>query len=114
MFHKARASSAGDSVLATRPNFKKHDPALDEVCRIDGTVQGSMDYPAYELTIGENGRVKADVRARIIIVEGAVEGDIHGDEAVYLRRTAHVFGNIKSPRVAIEDGAAFNGRIKSL
>ena len=113
MFHKPRATSVGDSVLGTRSYFEEPDADLDETFRIDGTVQGSMDYPSHTLTIGESGRVKADVHARIIIVEGTVEGDIYGDEAVCLRQTARVFGNIKSPRVSIDDGAIYEGSIET-
>ncbi len=113
MFHKPRATSVGDSVLGTRPYFEEADPATEEVFRIDGTVQGSMDYPSHTLKIGKSGQVKAGVRAKIIIVEGIVEGDIHGDEAVFLRRTARVFGNIKSPRVSIDDGAIYEGSIET-
>lgn len=101
-------------MLATRPNLDKHEPVADDGCRIDGTVGGDLDYPADELTIGENGQVTADVRARKVTVEGTVEGDIYASEAVYLLRTAHVVGNIESPRFSIEDGATFNGRLKKV
>ena len=114
MFHRAQATSVGDCVYATRPKFKKREPASDESCHFDGTVEGTLNYPKFKLTIGENGRVTSDVRARIVIVEGTVEGDIYGSEAVYLCRRAHVFGNIESPRFSIEDGAVFNGRIKQI
>jgi cytoskeletal protein CcmA (bactofilin family) len=114
VFQRARATSVGDCVFATRPKFQKREPAPDEVCRIDGTVGGSLDYPTYELTIGATGRVTADVRARIVIVEGAVEGDIYANEAVVLLGTANVLGDIASPRVSIEEGATFNGHLKSL
>jgi cytoskeletal protein CcmA (bactofilin family) len=113
VFQKPRATSVGDCVLGTRPKFKKPDSAQAEGFRIDGTVQGTMNYPEHTLTIGTSGQVKADVRAKIIIVQGTVEGDVHGDEAVFLRHTAHVLGNIKSPRVSIDDGATFEGTIET-
>lgn len=112
MFQRARATSVGDCIFATRPKFKKGEPALDAGCRIDGTVGGSLDYPTEKLTIGESARVTADVRAKIVTVAGTVEGDIYANEAVFLLRTAHVLGNIESPRFSIEEGATFNGHFK--
>jgi cytoskeletal protein CcmA (bactofilin family) len=72
-----------------------------------------MNYPKHHVTIGESGLVKANVVARIIIVDGTVEGDIEAEEAVYLSHTAHVLGNIKSPRVSIAEGATLDGGLKT-
>ena len=53
----------------------------------------------------------ATVNARVINVEGRVEGDLHGEEQVVLKRSANVQGNITAPRVTLEDGAKFKGSI---
>jgi hypothetical protein len=47
----------------------------------------------------------------VVVVDGNVEGDLHGLESVTVRKTARVVGNIFAPRVALAEGAAFNGRI---
>ena len=62
--------------------------------------------------IGSQGRVKANVYAHSIEVEGIMEGDMFGTERVNIRKSAHVKGNITSPRVSVEDGAQFKGSIE--
>ena len=71
-----------------------------------------MDLAKHNVTIGPEGRVKADVFGRSVIVEGEVEGDLRGEEQVILRHSAKVQGNITAPRVALEDGATFRGGIE--
>ena len=55
--------------------------------------------------------VKGDSRARSIVVEGTVEGDLYALESISIRPTARVMGNLLAPRVAIADGANFNGKV---
>jgi cytoskeletal protein CcmA (bactofilin family) len=64
------------------------------------------------LTIGPNGKVRADVYAHSIYVDGYVEGDLFGSERVHIRKNAQVRGNVTSPRVSVEDGAKFKGAIE--
>ena len=78
---------------------------------IDGRVEGTIDLQQNNLTVGEDGRVKANVRANTITVDGEVEGDLSGDEQVVIRRSGHVRGNITAPRVTLEDGCRFKGSI---
>ena len=78
---------------------------------LDGTVEGSIELPANNLAIGPNGRVRAGIRARGVIIEGKVEGDIEASERVELRKTAVLTGSIVTQRVSIEDGAYFKGGV---
>jgi cytoskeletal protein CcmA (bactofilin family) len=64
------------------------------------------------LTVGPNGKVRADVYAHSIYVDGYLEGDLYGSERVSIRKSAQVRGNITSPRVSLEDGAKFKGSIE--
>ena len=50
-------------------------------------------------------------RARTIVVDGTVEGDLYALESISIRPTARVLGNLMAPRVAIADGASFNGKV---
>jgi cytoskeletal protein CcmA (bactofilin family) len=86
--------------------------SADEDLIIQATVEGAIAIPRRKLTIGEQGKVKADVQALQIIAEGTVEGDLHSEEAVIITKTADVSGNIFAPRISIENGATFNGRIE--
>ena len=79
---------------------------------IQGEVEGSITLAKNHLTIGESGRVRADVEARTIVVEGELHGDLLGHEKVVIKKTGRVRGNIVSPRVTLEDGAKFKGSIE--
>lgn len=78
---------------------------------IEGQVEGTVDLKQHSVTIGPEGKVKANIVGRTVIVEGEVEGDLRGDEQVVLRKTSRVHGNIVSPRVGLEEGAVFRGNI---
>ena len=78
---------------------------------IEGQVDGSVDLPGHDLTVGPKGQVKADLRARTVKAEGQITGDITGSEKVVVTKTGRVLGNITAPRVTLEDGAKFKGSI---
>jgi cytoskeletal protein CcmA (bactofilin family) len=78
---------------------------------LQGRVEGSIRH-ARNLIIGTEGSVLGDVYANHLTVEGLVEGDLHCTEAVIVRATAQVRGNIFAPRVGIVEGAFFNGRVE--
>ena len=118
MFKKAEQTAAprgkkAQSVLGPTLTFKGGELSSDEDLIIEGTVEGTIAHQSHHLTIGESGRVKADVRAMVITVEGTIEGNLHGDEAVYIASTASVTGNVVTPRIVIEDGASFDGSVKT-
>ncbi len=97
------------SILGATLVFKG-ELSADEDLVIQGRVEGSINHTA-TLTIGKEGRLKAEVRASRIIVEGTVEGDLYGTKAVTVQASAAVTGNIFSPTVSLVEGATFNGRI---
>ena len=78
---------------------------------IEGKVDGSIELPDHDLTIGESGQVSADLNAKTINVQGQVDGDINGTEKVVVSKSGRVRGNIIAPRVTLEDGAKFKGNI---
>jgi len=84
----------------------------DEDLVIQGRIDGKVNLAKHNVTIGSNGRVKADVQGRTVVVEGEVEGDLRGQEQIILRKTAKVNGSIAAPRVTLEDGAVFRGAIE--
>jgi cytoskeletal protein CcmA (bactofilin family) len=79
---------------------------------IEGEVNGTVQLRNNSLTVGGQGKIKANVYAKEIHVDGSVEGDLFGSERVIIRKSAQVRGNITSPRVAIEEGARFKGSIE--
>ena len=78
---------------------------------VDGEVEGSITLRGQSLTIGPNGRVRANIEARNVIVHGRLDGDIHATERVDLRKSASLSGDISTARISIEDGAFFKGGI---
>ena len=87
------------------------DISGDENLNIDGKVDGSIKLDSNEVFVGQSGRVKADVSARIVKIDGSVDGDVIGQEKVIISKSGNVRGNIKAPRVILEDGAIFKGSI---
>jgi cytoskeletal protein CcmA (bactofilin family) len=79
---------------------------------IEGEVTGTIHLQNNTLTVGTQGKIKADVYANTVYVEGSTEGDLYGSEQVIIRKSAKVRGNITSPRVSLEDGATFKGSIE--
>jgi cytoskeletal protein CcmA (bactofilin family) len=80
---------------------------------VDGQVDGKLNLTNGSLTIGPNGRVKADVTAREVIVRGMVEGKVSGRDKVLLGSTGQVTGEVQTDRLAIEDGAMLRGRVEA-
>jgi len=78
---------------------------------VDGEVEGSITLRGQTLTVGPNGRLKANIEARNVILNGRVDGDIHATDRVELRKSASLSGNISTARISIEDGAFFKGGI---
>ena len=107
----AAAPQKGVSVLGPTLSIKGGELSFEEDLIIEGTVEGKIAHQGHHLTIGKNGRVKANIRARLITVYGTVEGDLHGDEGVDISASARVTGNVSGPRVTLEGGATFKGSI---
>jgi cytoskeletal protein CcmA (bactofilin family) len=78
---------------------------------IDGEVEGSVEALEHKVTIGPNGRVKATLKAREVVVLGQVYGNIEAGERAEVRREARLIGDIRTMRIMIEDGAFFKGGI---
>ena len=78
---------------------------------IEGHVEGKIELKDHVLTIGPNGKIKAQVFAKSVIVLGEVHGNVTASEKVDIRDNGSVDGDIISPRVAIAEGAHFRGSV---
>jgi cytoskeletal protein CcmA (bactofilin family) len=78
---------------------------------IEGQVEGKIELRQNILTIGPNARIKAQVAAKTVVVEGQVQGNISAGERIEIRDKGTVEGDLSSPRVSIADGAHFRGAI---
>jgi len=89
----------------------KGELSASEDLTIEGTVEGKIELKQNILTIGANGKIKASVFAKAVIVQGEVTGNISASEKIDIRDAGSVDGDLASPRVAIADGAHFRGSI---
>jgi cytoskeletal protein CcmA (bactofilin family) len=83
----------------------------DEDLRFEGTLKGHIHIREATLTIGEGANVEADIRAKLVLVQGTVQGSISAGERIELAATATVNGSLTAERVVIADGARFNGGV---
>lgn len=78
---------------------------------IEGQVEGTIQLRDHVLTIGPNGKIRAQVFSKAVIVLGEVNGNITASEKVDIKDNGSVDGDIISPRVAIAEGAHFRGSV---
>lgn len=104
-------SSANEQTRIGRSVALKGTLKCDEDLRLEGRLEGAVSVPQHRVVIGASGQVKADVHARVIEVEGRVLGDLVGAERVVVASSGNVQGNIRAPRVSLENGAQFKGSI---
>jgi cytoskeletal protein CcmA (bactofilin family) len=89
----------------------KGELAGSEDLTIEGSVEGTIQLRDHVLTIGPNGKIKAQVFAKSVIVLGEVTGNVTATDKVDIRDNGSVDGDIVSPRVAIAEGAHFRGSV---
>ncbi len=78
---------------------------------IEGTIEGTIELRQNVLTIGSSGKIKAQIVAKAVIVQGEVHGNITATDKVEIRDTGSVDGDLTAPRIAISEGAHFRGAI---
>jgi cytoskeletal protein CcmA (bactofilin family) len=81
---------------------------------IDGTVEGTIQLQGNNLVVGPNGHVHADVSAKVVVIQGKLEGNIQASERAELRKSAVIVGDIVTQRIAMEDGAYLKGKVEIL
>jgi cytoskeletal protein CcmA (bactofilin family) len=122
------AAAAPAATQATRPDFTTSQIGRDVVnigksvvikgelngsedLTIEGHVEGKIELRDHVLTIGPNGKIKAQLFAKSVVVLGEVIGNVTATEKVDIRENGSVEGDITSPRVAIAEGAHFRGSV---
>jgi len=91
--------------------FFKGEITAYEGLIIEGEIEGTIRHNGKNLTVGKQGRVHAEIYAKVIDVRGRVDGEIFGEEIVHLFSTAVVTGTINCTRIIMDDGAEFNGTL---
>ena len=89
----------------------KGDLSGEEDLIVQGQVTGTISFSDHSVTIGNQGRAKADVYGKIISIEGEVDGNLFGEERIVIRQSGNVRGDIHAPQVILEEGCRFKGSI---
>jgi cytoskeletal protein CcmA (bactofilin family) len=98
-------ASIGKAVKISGQIYSKED------LYIDGDVEGSIELREHRLTIGPNGKVRSNVKAREVVILGSVQGNVDASDKLEVRKDARLVGEIKTARIVIEDGAYFKESI---
>jgi cytoskeletal protein CcmA (bactofilin family) len=109
MTHPGKARTERISLLGPRSELTGNFTTTEELVilgRLDGQCVTSPN-----ITIGPAARVRAQLRAGQIRIEGVVIGDIHAETAVVIHASATVHGSVHSPQITIQEGAIVNGAI---
>jgi len=94
-------------------NFKiKGDLTAEEDLTVDCTFEGSMQLPGHHLTMAPGSHVHAAVSAQVVTVHGRFEGQIEA-EALHVAPGANLTATVVTKKLAIQDGAQFNGSINT-
>jgi cytoskeletal protein CcmA (bactofilin family) len=79
----------------------------------EGQIEGKITLPDHVLTIGLGGQVAAEIVARVVVVHGNLTGNVTASERVEIRSSGRMIGDLVSPRIMMNDGATFNGRLET-
>ena len=79
---------------------------------VDGNVEGKIELRNHSLTIGPNGKVKANVTAKSVVIQGTLDGAVTASDRVDLRKSAVMNGDVTTQRIAIEEGAFLRGKVE--
>ena len=83
----------------------------EEELVVQGQIDGKIVVKGQGVTVGKSGKVKADIHARTIRIEGQVRGDLFGEQEVVIETSGDVEGNLIAPSVRLENGSRFKGSI---
>ena len=109
--HEGIRHAERDVVNIGKSVIIKGDLIGSEDLTIEGQVDGKIELKQNVLTIGPNGKIKAQIFAKAIIIHGEVTGNVTATEKVDIRDNGSVNGDVSAPRLSIADGAHFRGSI---
>ena len=102
------AAGSGRNMLSSDVEIKGHVRFTNDLV-VDGKIEGEIDSDG-SLTVGENARVRAEIRTRSVVIYGKVHGNITVADRVELKANAELVGDIKAATLSIEAGAIFVGK----
>lgn len=91
--------------------FIKGEIQGSEDLAIEGEIEGKINLKDHSLHLGPKSRIRAEIFAKTITIEGDVRGDVYASERLVIKKSGRLSGNIVAPRLVLEDGARFKGTI---
>jgi cytoskeletal protein CcmA (bactofilin family) len=88
----------------------KGEISTREELLVDGEVEGTLESHSL-LTVGSSGKVRANIKAREVVIFGSVRGNVEVAEKIAIRDQGSLVGDIKAAGISIDDGAYFKGSI---
>ena len=79
---------------------------------LDGRLEGKITLPDHVLTVGTNANIDAEILAKVVIILGAVRGNVTAKEKFEVRAGGSIDGTLVAPKIAMAEGATFNGKIE--
>ena len=76
---------------------------------VGGNVDGKLRLESARIVVGASGKVHGEIEAREVVIEGKMEGSLRAAERLEITATGNVRGDAAAPRVALQEGAVFNG-----
>lgn len=80
---------------------------------IEGRVDGKIELPSNQVTVGADGHVSAEVHAKSVVIVGKLTGNVNATERVEIQASGQVNGDVRAPRLAVEEGAVLNGSVET-
>jgi cytoskeletal protein CcmA (bactofilin family) len=105
----ARPGAKQTAAIGTSMSIKGEIRTQEELF-VDGEVEGLLESKSL-LTVGPNGKVKANIKAKEVIIFGSVRGNVEVSEKVAIRDNGSLIGDIKTAGISIDDGSYFKGSI---
>jgi cytoskeletal protein CcmA (bactofilin family) len=99
------SASIGKAVKIVGQIFSKED------LYVDGDIEGTVEALEHRLTIGPHGTAKAGIKAREVVLQGTIQGNVEAAEKMEIKKDARLVGDVRTARIMIEDGAYFKGSI---
>lgn len=77
---------------------------------IEGSVEGTITMQK-NLIIETGGKIKANIETENIVIRGEMEGDLSAREKITIHSGGRLVGDITAPRIEVEDGAYYKGKV---
>ena len=109
MKHKNLKGEGGLNTIIGKDSIIEGNIEVQGGIRIDGVVRGKVSATD-TLTVGDSGRIEAELSAKIAMIGGKVIGNIFAHDKVELQSRASVEGDITTKNLIVEEGAVFHGK----